>query len=173
MPRVEIPEKIREICKEMEQFEASASVAKTGTGARREGRDFEGLIAKLWLAFRRFVEDRGAQVTVVAGAGTRKYAKLSVGTRSLFVPTSTSDGVTNPNAEQSRWLEVVFRVNELIAAFPTEAEAVRKYAPQSGPYAGKRYPQIFSGLSTKFDDTVVLVDGGVLREKGVYDVPCG
>lgn len=149
----------------MEAFEASESVANTGTGARREGEDFERLIARLWLCFRRVAESGGAQVSVVAGVGTRRYAKLTVGTRAIFVPTSASDGVTNPNAEQSRWLEVVFGVSDLIAAFPTEAEAVRKYAPQSGPYAGAQYPTIYNGLSTKFDDTVVLVDGGVLREK--------
>jgi hypothetical protein len=149
----------------MEAFEASESVANTGTGARREGEDFERLIARLWLCFRRVAESGGAQVSVVAGVGTRRYAKLTVGTRAIFIPTSASDGVTNPNAEQSRWLEVVFGVSDLIAAFPTEAEAVRKYAPQSGPYAGAQYPTIYNGLSTKFDDTVVLVDGGVLREK--------
>ncbi|GIK18344.1 MAG: hypothetical protein AMXMBFR77_11320 [Phycisphaerales bacterium] len=149
----------------MEAFEASESIANTGTGARREGEDFERLIARLWLSIRGLAEAGGATVSVVAGARSRRYAKLTVGTRSVFVPTSASDGVTNPNAEQSRWLEVVFGVTDLIAAFPTEVEAVRKYAPEAGPYAGPRYPTIYNGLTTKFDDTVVLVDGGVLREK--------
>ena len=62
-------------------------------------------------------------------------------------------------------MEVVFGVPDLIAAFPTEAEAIRKYAPQTGAYAGKKYPNIYNGLKTKFDDTVVLVDDGVLHEK--------
>lgn len=142
------------IAKRMELFEASESVANTGTGSRREGEDFERLIARLWLCFRRVAEAGGAQVSVVAGVGTHRYAKLSIGTRSIFVPTSASDGVTNPNAEQSRWLEVVFGVNDLIAAFPTEAEAVRKYAPESGPYAGAQYPTIYSGLGTAADANV-------------------
>lgn len=156
---------ILKLAEQIEAFEASKSVANTGTGARRDGEDFERLIARLWQCFRRVAEAGGAQVSVVAGVGTRRYAKLTVGARSMFVPTSASAAVTHPNVEQSRWLEVVFGVNDLIAAFPTEAKVVREYAPESGPYAGSQYPTIYSGLSTKFDDTVVLVDGGVLREK--------
>jgi len=60
---------------------------------------------------------------------------------------------------------VVFPVSELIAAYPTEVEAIGRYAPDTGPFAGSQYPGIYSGLTTKFDDTVVLEDGGVLREK--------
>lgn len=149
----------------MEAFEASESVANTGTGARREGEDFERLIARLWLAFRRLAESGGASVSVVVGVGARRYAQLTVGQRSLFVPAAASENVTEPNAEPLRWLEVVFGVSDLVAAFPTEAEAVRRYAPATGLYAGQAYPTIYSGLTTKIDDTVVLVDAGVLREK--------
>lgn len=78
----------------MEAFEASGSVANTGTGARREGEDFERMIAQLWLAFRDVAKTGGAQVEVVAGVDTRRFAKLTVGVRSIFVPTSRSDGVT-------------------------------------------------------------------------------
>jgi len=53
----------------------------------------------------------------------------------------------------------------LVESFPSEAEAIRRYAPTTGPYAARAYPTIYSGLTTKFDDTVVLVEGGVLREK--------
>lgn len=104
MPSPELNREINRICKQMEAFEASESVANTGTGARREGEDFERLIARLWLAFRRVAEAGGAQVAVVAGVGTRRYAKLTVGTRAIFVPTSASDGVTDPMAEHSRFL---------------------------------------------------------------------
>lgn len=165
MPSPELTDDMRRICQQMEAFEASGSIANTGTGARREGEEFERLIAQLWLAFRRQAEAAGARVEVVAGVGTRRYAKLTVQSRSIFVPTLASDGVSDPNAEQSRWLEVVFGVSDLVAAYPTEAGAVRDYAPQTGPYAGPHYPAIYHGLTTKFDDTVVLVEGGVLREK--------
>lgn len=165
MPGPELSSDLKRICKQMEAFEASGSVASTGTGARREGEDFERLVARLWLAFRRAAEAAGARVEVVAGVGTRRYAKLTVQSRSIFVPTSASDGVSDLGADQARWLEVAFSVSDLVAAYPTEAEAVREYAPQTGPYAGPRYPSIYNGLTTKFDDTVVLVDSGVLREK--------
>ncbi len=137
----------------MEAFEASESVANTGTGARREGEDFERLTARLWLSFRRVAEVGGAQVSVVAGVGTHRYAKLSIGTRSKFVLISASDGVTNSNAEQSRWLEAVFDVNDPAVAFPTESEAVRKYAPESGPLTGAQFPTIYGRL---------VADAGIL-----------
>ncbi len=156
---------INQLCREMEGFEAAASVANTGTGARREGKQFEQWVARLWRAFRRAAEAGGAQAEVVAGVGARRYAKLTVETRSIFVPTWKEDPVTDPNAERSRWLEVAFGVSDLIGAFPTEAEAIRQYAPQTGFYAGANYPALYNGLTTKFDDTVVLVDGHVLREK--------
>lgn len=165
MTTPELNTEITQLCKRMEVFEASESVANTGTGARREGEDFERLVADLWLAFRRLAEGGGAQATVVAGIGTRRYAKLTVGPRFIFVPTSASDGVTDPDEEQYRWLEVAFGVSDLIARFPSEAEAIRRYAPDTGQYSGLKYPTIYNGLTTKFDDTVVLVEGGVLREK--------
>ena len=51
-----IPPTIATICRHMEAFEASGSVANTGTGARREGEDFEKLIASLWDEFRSTAE---------------------------------------------------------------------------------------------------------------------
>jgi hypothetical protein len=165
MPVPQLNSEIERICKQMEAFEASGSVANTGTGARREGEDFEHMIALLWLAFRRAAEAAGARLEVVAGVGTRRYAKLTVQTRSIFVPTSAGDVVSDPDADQARWLDVAFSVSDLVAGFPTEAEVVREYAPQTGPYAGPQYPSIYHGLTTKFDDTVVLVDSSVLREK--------
>jgi hypothetical protein len=59
----------------------------------------------------------------------------------------------------------VFPVSELVAKYPTETEAIRRYAPEAGPFAGTQYPSIYSGLMTKFDDTVVLEQDGLLREK--------
>ena len=156
---------ITRICREIEAFEASGSVPHTGTGSRREGEDFERLIAHLWLAFREVASGNGASASVVRGVGRRRYAQLSVDSRSLFVPALRSEPETDPRRERSRWLEVSFNVADLVACFPTESEAVRRYAPKTGPYAGQRYPALYEGLRTRFDDTIVLVDGGVLREK--------
>lgn len=160
-----LSQEMQALAQSMEAFEASESVPDTGTGARREGEDFERLIARFWLCFRRVAESGGARVTTVAGVGKRRYAKLTVGQRSISVPTSASDGLTDASATPPRWLEVEFGVSELVAAFPNEAEAVRRYAPEAGPFAGQQYPTIYSGLRTEFDDTVVLEEGGVLREK--------
>ena len=153
------------ICRQMEAFEASGSVANTGTGARREGEDFEKLIAQAWTRFRTTAEAGGATVEIVPGVGARCYAKLCYECRTVFVPTPEPVGKAIAGTEPHRWLEVVFGVSDLVQAYPGEAEAAARYAPEHGPFSAGAYPSIYSGLTTKFDDTVVLVDGGVLREK--------
>ncbi len=153
------------IAARMEAFEASESVANTGTGSRREGEGFERLLGEMWEAVRRHSVERGAACTFVCGVGNRRWARLAIGPRALYLPNNPHAPLSDPAAQPSRWLEVVFPVAEMIAAFPTEAEAIHRYAPASGPYAGRQYPGIYSGMTTKFDDTVVLEDGGVLREK--------
>jgi hypothetical protein len=95
-------------------------------------------------------------------AGNRRWVKLTVQARHLTIPSSYAGPLA---ASSPRWLEVDFAVKDLIEAFPTRAVAVAKYAPLSGTYAGSLYPGIYEGLSTKFDDTVVLEDAGVLKEK--------
>lgn len=153
------------IANRMELFEASESVANTGTGSRREGEGYERLVGELWESVRRHATDRGATCTFVAGVGNRRWARLAVGNRALYLPNNPHAPLSDPGAQPSRWLEVVFPVTELVASFPSEAEAIQRYAPGTGPYSGPQYPGIYSGLTTKFDDTLVLEEAGVLREK--------
>lgn len=153
------------IANRMELFEASESVANTGTGSRREGEGFERLVGELWEAVRRHAAEPGATCNFVAGVGNRRWARLTIADRALYLPNNPRTPLSDPGAQPSRWLEVVFPVSDLIAAFPSEAEAVQRYAPESGPFAGSQYHGIYSGLTTKFDDTVVLEEAGVLREK--------
>jgi len=151
-----------ELLAEIEQFEAAESVAATGTGTRREGAQFEALIARLWAAVEEHAIVAGATTSAMTGPNGRRYVRLSVGNRSLSVP---APSVGARAAEHGLWLEVVFRVSELVAAYPSEAEAVRRYAPPDGLFAGERYPEMYDGLTTRFDDTIVLEEDGVLREK--------
>jgi hypothetical protein len=160
-----IPPTIATICRRMEAFEASGSVANTGTGARREGEDFEKLIASLWDEFRSTAEAGGAKAEIVAGVGSRRYAKLSYQHRELYVPATAAAPRGAHIGDAPRWLEVIFGVSDLVATYPGEADAAQRYAPAEGPYAKGAYPTIYSGLTTKFDDTVVLVNCGVLLEK--------
>ena len=44
---------IQQIAQRMEEFEASESVANTGTGSRREGEGFERLLGELWESVRK------------------------------------------------------------------------------------------------------------------------
>ncbi len=165
MTVLELGAEVKALAARMEAFEARESVANTGTGSRREGGDFERVVAEMWTAFQRAAATHGAKRTTVSGEGVHRYARLTVGPRSLYVPEPDGASVTGPATVPSQWLQVVFHVDDLIAAFPTESEAIRRYAPSKGEYAGQRYPEMYSRLVTKFDDTVVLEDSGVLREK--------
>ena len=144
----------------METFEATESRANTGTGSRREGEKFEHITGALWSGFRQIAEMGGAHVGIVYGGGNKKYARLTVEKRALFVPALKSEPLTDTRLNQFPWLEVEFTVENTIASFP-----IKSYAPKSGPYADNLYPNIYKGMKTRFDDTVVLVENGVLRKK--------
>ena len=160
------------LAKLMEVFEASESVANTGTGARGEGGDFEDLVLQWWNSFSDLCLAAGAERKREPGARFRKKLvwyrhivdELTVGERRLFVP---HEKIRDPSpvGTATRWLETEYLVESMVRSFPGESDAVARYAPASGPYAGQQYPGMYTGLSTCFDDVVVLVERGVLREK--------
>lgn len=165
LPTPALNEDILLLLDEMHGFEASGSVPNTGTGARREGEKFEHLVEEMWTAFSHLCRDGGADSEVISGSVKRQYVKHSVGDRTVFIPAPPAEKPNTPGASIPRWLEVTFLVSDLIGAYPSEAEAIDRYAPESGEYGQERYPKQFEKLSTKFDDTVVLVEGGILHEK--------
>jgi hypothetical protein len=55
----------------LERFEAGPSIAKTGTGARREGPQFERLVRVYWDALADCAIAGGASLRWSAGQGTR------------------------------------------------------------------------------------------------------
>ena len=160
---------LRKIAREIEEFEASRSVAHTGTGERREGKEFEHLIGTFWQALRKTAVDMGACVSVVKpdSDSETRFAKLNKGTRSLLLPMghATDHSGNIMESHRHRWLETSYPVAELVATYPTEAEAVARYAPHEGPYARQKYPGIYADLKTTFDGTMLLVENGVLYEK--------
>jgi hypothetical protein len=149
----------------MEAFEASESVANTGTGARREGAKFELLASELWRAMARLAAESGATATELPGAGTRWYSELGVQDRKLLLPLGRKKAKKPKNSVPPRWVESDFGVTELVQSYPGLSEATTRYAPTTGPFAKSKYPDMFRGLSTEFDDSIVLVEAGVLREK--------
>lgn len=98
------------------------------------------------------------------GPRKRYWARLSRGERALFVPAADARG-TRTHLAPSGWLDLDFGVEDLVASYPGEAEAIKRYAPEAGPYAGARYPAMYARMKTKFDDTIVLEDKGFLVEK--------
>ena len=172
MPIPDLDATTSQICEEMEAFEASKSVANTGTGARREGGEFEVLVQRMWNAFGDLCDAGGAVRTQAPGARFRKKLvwhrhmvhQLVVADRRLIVP---HHDVREQSAEEAdpRWLETEYAVQGLVEKFPGTSQAIRDFAPSTGPFTGDRYPDMYTGMSTGFDDTVVLVEAGVLREK--------
>lgn len=165
---------IRSLAKEIEDFEATESIAKTGTGSRREGEKFEHLIASFWEALARIATAHGAGYSLVQsdlGPNT-PYAKLNIGHRSLVIPVAKSVAHTD-SLDQHRWLESTFRVSDLVTAFPSEEEAVTRYAPKYGHYKDRAYPKIYQGLTTSFDGVIALIKDGVLHEKILLEYKTG
>ena len=64
-------------------------------------------------------------------------------------------------------------MTDLVSSFPGLPEATARYAPPTGPFAGGAYPKMFAGMGTRFDDTIVLADGGVLVEKILLEYKTG
>jgi hypothetical protein len=158
-----------EVAARMQAFEASASVANTGTGSRREGEAFERLTMEFWERLSLIAQANGASRVAARNDSAKRWWKLTIGPRSLFVP---ADPATPATTRQERWLETDYQVEELLAAFPTLPRAIANYAPHTGPFAQDRYPAMFEGLGTRFDGTIVLVEGDTLREKVLLECKC-
>ncbi|MEQ1933165.1 MAG: hypothetical protein ABL962_04715 [Fimbriimonadaceae bacterium] len=153
-----------EILKRIFDYEATASVANTGTGSRREGEGFEKLMTDFWSQVADLVKARSDHVSVVRH-GNRKWWCLKNGCRSLYLPCHVDASLSDADTSEHRWLDLVFPVQDLVAGYPGTSEAIDRFAPEVGPFAGSKYPSLHSGLSTKFDDTILLVADGVLVEK--------
>ena len=165
MPQTTFSPAMHKLADQLESFEASKSVANTGTGARREGEHFEKLTVALWATFADEAASHGIKVSPLVPTSGKNYVLLENRERTLVIPAFLSapgQGVAHP---ATRWLDIVFEVGDLIRAFPGESAAIDKYAPSRGEFAGPAYPEMFSGLRTEFDDTVLLVEGGILKEK--------
>lgn len=153
----------------MYAFEAAPSIPNTGTGSRREGENFEYLVATFWDALSAYLLRMGAVGEAVSGPHRRgklgnSWTRLSVGPRAIYVPTTTSiPGPTVPSPPG--WLDLAFPVHDLVSAYPGIQHAVTSYAPQTGKYSGHNYVSQFRGLKTQFDDTIVLEEKRVLHDK--------
>lgn len=154
---------------QIEDFEAAGSVSNIGTGARREGSRFEELVGGFWYELRVFLEQEGAICEGVAetGSGSKRWCRISVGDRAIYLPSRVPFSADRLRAEEvpGRWLKTAFKTSDLVAAYPGTEEAIERYAPVAGDYAGDAYPQMFRRTKTNFDDTILLEDGGVLTEK--------
>lgn len=157
---IDIGPVLKEALRRLEDFEAPGSVPNTGTGARSDGAQFEIHVKDMWTAFAGRAATLGA-VREVVGVDNRYYAKLLADHRALLVP------ILSDIQEKSdmRWLEVDFDVENLVESYPGTSTAINRYAPSSGKFSGARYPLMYRGRKTKFDDTILLIDRGMLHEK--------
>jgi hypothetical protein len=151
------------VAQAMFDFEATGSRANTGAGGRQEGAGFEKLVRQWWTAVSDELVQAGATSTVFDQGGKRWRRLRHYSGRTLILPAPTAPETTE-TTQEVRWLETRFKTESLVEAFG-QPERLTRYAPEIGPYAGSNYPNIYQGLETQFDDTVVLEENGVLREK--------
>ena len=170
--RKRLSPKLKQICDQMEAFEASGSVANTGPGARREGSDFEKLVAKMWSELAILATKSGAAKYALQPVGSSHYVRLVYGERSLVIPAIPTSAALGESVND-QWLQVDFEVNDLVKNFPGPKAVTERYAPKTGHYKGPEYPRIYDGLKTRFDSTVVLIDRGVLKEKILLEYKTG
>lgn len=170
--RKSLSPKLKQICDQMEAFEASGSVANTGPGARREGSDFENLVAKMWSELAILATESGAAKCALQPVGSSHYVRLVLGERSLVIPAISTSAALGESVN-ARWLQVDFEVNDLVNNFPGPEVVTERYAPKTGRYKGPEYAGIYDGLKTRFDSTVVLIDRGVLKEKILLEYKTG
>ncbi len=151
---------------QIEKFEADESVPSTGTGSRREGEKFEGLVKRFWDALRVHLEcgDVTSEVVeqMVPRRGLCTWSRLSVGSRAVYVP-SLATGP--PGNAPDGWLDTSFEVGALVASFPGTGEAIRRYAPDQGRYKSQCYPKMFEKKTTVFDETILFEEDCILKEK--------
>jgi hypothetical protein len=164
MTKSDLPKALEQILHDLEDFEASESVAETGTGARREGEAFESLVAEMWKHFAALCKTNGANLKCVQdGFGTRFYM-ISKNQKVMLVPGGDTAHEENSPYDKT-WTRLNFKAEELIGKYPGAAEAQERYAPTSGPFSGNNYSQIYTGSSTKFDGTLVMINNGVMTHK--------
>jgi hypothetical protein len=154
------------IALEMYEFEAEGSRANTGAGGRQEGAGFEKVVRRWWAAVDADLVRAGA-TRHLFDQNRRRWARLSRGERSLIIPASTAAAPQTPSTDaDTRWLETNFLTETIVESFArSQPDRIAKYPPSIGPYGGSEYPTIYTGLQTQFDDTVILEDRGVLKEK--------
>jgi len=166
------------IADQMEDFEASGSIPKTGTGSRREGKRFEHLARDFWTEMYKQLKDQGGISVELFRSNSKSWNwsrieySTRASTRAIYLPVSSnfvsSSDLGEYREEKPEWLNRSFVVSELVKKFPGEAEAIARYAPDTGRFSGNHYPQMYDGMRsmrTDFDDTIVLEEAGVLFEK--------
>ncbi|RMG23537.1 MAG: hypothetical protein D6732_24705 [Methanobacteriota archaeon] len=161
---------LEKIAKELEAFEASKSRARTGTGSRREGEKFEIKVLSFWDAVAERLEAISDACEPIS-INRKSFNKITLKDRSLYLPASISSAPLS--GEKKSWFLTSFHVGELLKGFPGEVEVVSRYAPETGPYAGSKYPSIYSGLTTRFDGTIVCVEDGFLKKKILLEYKTG
>jgi hypothetical protein len=157
-------QQLSELAARMQEFEASASRANTGTGSRREGEHFEHLVLSWWDSLAEYLSTRGADSHRVCTSDGGKFTKLTKNDRALYLPSSTRSPARSTEVPDT-WFQTVFQISDILIEYPGLNEVLNRYAPSVGPYAGGDYPKMYTGLTTEFDGTIVCEQNGVLREK--------
>jgi hypothetical protein len=174
---------LERISAELERFEAGASRPHTATGRRTEGRQFQAMVAQWWdcVATNLFRCGAKREIVKVQPLSTRGYARPSLYTklanqdRVLYLPLLGSNPVRGTHialalpSGKCDWFRTEFLVEDLVSRFPGTAAAIHRYAPKAGPYASRKYPEMYTGLTIAFDGTLVMERAGHLERKWLLE----
>lgn len=175
---MQYPQSIENILSQIENFEATPTVPKTGTGARQEGRQFEDLINELWDGFATWLAEKtNADLSLTRTSTNEKYWLVEKNNRILVIPAKKLHRHVHQTTrkEETRieeWLAKTFSVSDLVERYPG-VEVLKTFAPPYGRFANEKYPKIYEGLTTRFDDTILLIDQKILHKKILFEYKTG
>lgn len=160
--------RLEEHCKAMWEFEPAPGKSKQGAGAASGGRDFEALVRSFWDAIGECAQAVGARCTYLPGVDKPKcyhLAHCQIDHRILVLPSARKTGATFPTKIGYEWLRHIFKIIELVQKYPGTDEAIQRYAPDDGPFAYARYPEMYGSITTEYDGAVLLISEDMLYEK--------
>jgi len=132
------------------------------------------LVADFWSSI---MDDFLKSGVVVKAVKSRSgnWARLSEKERAIYIPVvdDSTFSLDDFGKIPDSWTRNKYLTRDMVASFPGEHDAIIRYAPTSGPYAGFHYHEMYDGLSTSFDGSILMEESGVLREKILLECKTG
>ncbi len=164
--------RLKTILDAMERFEASASRRGTPAGSREEGNKFEHLAGEMWawfaLSLRRDVagicnvrDGSYRSIVLYHSKGCIVLPRINI-THLSEEARNEVEKITDIRNVKEPWKERAIKENK--ASFLV-SDVLRNWinsgiceeiSPESGPFSGSKYPEIFQNIRTRFDGAISI-----------------